>query len=82
MYKLCLRDGGWEFHRPLGDEPSFGPELIGERAKVSRVPMHREGVDRHGGPLWEVAKLAAVDQYQIFGARDLKCVLRTKRPPF
>ena len=56
VYKLRLRDGTWELHRPLGDKPSLGPELIGERAKVSRVPMHCEGVDRHGGSLWEVTE--------------------------
>ena len=54
VFELCLRDRTWKLHRPLGNKPSLGPEHIGERAKVPRVPMHREGVNRHGGSLWEV----------------------------
>ena len=81
MYKLCLRDRAWELHRSLGNKPSLGPELIGERAKVSRVPMHREGVNRYGGSFWEVTNshsLASNIWRERFG---VICILRTKGPP-
>ena len=57
MYELGLRYGAREFHGPLSDQPSLGPELISERVKVPRVPMQCEGVDRHGRSLWEVANV-------------------------
>ena len=52
--ELCLRNGARELHRPLSNKPTLGPELIRERAEVSRVSMHRVDVDRHGGSLWDV----------------------------
>ena len=41
VYELCLRYGTRELHRTLNNHPSLGPELIGEGAKVSGVPMQR-----------------------------------------
>ena len=39
VYELCLLYRIREVHRPLSDQPSLGPELVGERVEVPRVPM-------------------------------------------
>ena len=39
VYKIFLRYGARELHGTLSNQPSLGPELIGERAKVSGVSL-------------------------------------------
>lgn len=55
VYEICLLYGTRELHRTLVNQPSLGPKLIAQGAKVSRVPMQCEDVDRYGRPLREVA---------------------------
>ena len=55
VHEVRLRYRIREIHRPLSNKPPLGPELVSKGAEVSRVPMQRESVDRHGRPFREVA---------------------------